>query len=73
MANKETVKKEENVVEVELTPEQQNFQTHIQSLTRKINQHQFEIDELMPSLNMYKQALTKSIKPKDVPEEEKND
>jgi len=62
MANKETVKKEEKIVEVELTPEQQNFQTHIQSLTNKINQHQFEIDELMPSLNMYKQALTESMK-----------
>ena len=73
MANKETVKKEEKIVEIELTPEQQNFQLHIQSLTNKINQHQFEIDELMPSLNMYKQALTESIKPKDVPEEEKND
>ncbi|MDB4724193.1 hypothetical protein OAF71_00215 [bacterium] len=73
MANKETVKKEEKTVEVELTPEQQNFQLHIQSLTNKINQHQFEIDELMPSLNMYKQALTESMKPKDVPEEEKND
>ena len=61
MANKETVKKEK-VVEVELTPEQQNFQAHIQSLTTKISQHQFEIDELMPSLNAYKQALTDSMK-----------
>ena len=37
-------------VEVEYTPEQQNFHAHIQSLTRKISQNQFEIDELMPSL-----------------------
>ena len=49
-------------VEVEFTPEQKSFQAHIQSLSTKINQHQFEIDELSPSLNMYKQALTESMK-----------
>tara|TARA_Y100001938_G_C7833807_1_gene302761 strand:- start:317 stop:523 length:207 start_codon:yes stop_codon:yes gene_type:complete len=49
-------------VEVEITPEQKNYQAHIQSLTAKISQHQFEIDELMPSLNMYKQALEQSMK-----------
>jgi len=73
MANKETVKQEEKVVEVEYTPEQQNFHTHIQSLTRKINQHQFEIDELMPSLKTYQQALTESMKSQtdDISEEKK--
>ena len=62
-------------VEVEFTPEQQNFQAHIQSLSNKISQFQFEIDELMPSLNMYKQALTESMKEhtKNIPEENKND
>jgi len=59
---KETVKKEEKKVEVSYTPEQQGLHTHIQSLTRKINQHQFEIDELMPSLQAYQQALAESIK-----------
>ncbi len=49
-------------VEIELTPHQQNIQLHINSLTRKISQHQFEIDELMPSLNMYKEALAESMK-----------
>ena len=49
-------------VEVEFTPEQQNFQAHIQSLSNKISKFQFEIDELMPSLNMYKQALSESMK-----------
>ena len=62
MANKETVKQEEKIVEVEYTPEQQNFQAHIQSLSTKINQHQFEIDELMPSLKTYQQALTETMK-----------
>ena len=62
MANKETVKPEEKKVEVEYTPEQKNFHTHIQSLTRKINQHQFEIDELVPSLKTYQQAFTDSMK-----------
>ena len=55
-------KAEKNDVEVEFTPEQKSFQAHIQSLSTKINQHQFEIDELSPSLNMYKQALTESMK-----------
>ena len=54
-------KKKENV-EVEFTPEQKNFQAHIQSLSNKISKFQFEIDELMPSLNMYKQALSESMK-----------
>ena len=67
--------KKQKTVEVELTPEQQNFQAHIQSLTTKISQHQFEIDELMPSLNMYKQALAESMKSQvdDIPEEKSND
>jgi len=62
-------------VEIELTPQQQNIQAHITSLTNKINQHQFEIDELMPSLNMYKQALAESMKEQvdNIPKEEKND
>ena len=66
--------KKENV-KVEFTPEQQNFQAHIQSLSKKISQYQFEIDELMPSLNMYKQALAESIKNQTdkIQEESKND
>ena len=66
--------KKENV-EVEFTPEQKRFQAHIQSLTNKINQHQFEIEQLMPSLNMYKQALTESMKDQTdkIQEESKND
>jgi peptidoglycan hydrolase CwlO-like protein len=54
-------KKKENV-EVEFTPEQKNFQAHIQSLSNKISKLQFEIDELMPSFNMYQQALAESMK-----------
>jgi|TARA_R100000329_G_scaffold108669_1_gene89269 predicted transcriptional regulator len=62
-------------VEVELTPQQKNIQAHITSLTNKINQHQFEIDELMPSLNMYKQALVESMKDQTdkIKKESKND
>ena len=39
------------------------------------SQYQFEIDELMPSLNMYKQALTESMKESvnNNPKEDKND
>jgi len=62
-------------VEVELTPQQQNIQAHITSLTNKINKYQFEIDELMPSLNMYTQALAESMKEQvdDIPEENQDD
>ena len=65
--------KTKETVKVELTPEQKNLQAHIQSLTKKISQHQFEVDELMPSLNMYKQALAESMKQQtdNIPEEEK--
>ena len=40
---------EKKTVEVEFTPEQKRFQAHIESLSNKINQHQFEIEQLMPS------------------------
>tara|TARA_R100000654_G_scaffold29896_1_gene54546 strand:- start:288 stop:503 length:216 start_codon:yes stop_codon:yes gene_type:complete len=62
-------------VEVELTSQQQNIQAHITSLTNKINKYQFEIDELMPSLNMYTQALAESMKEQvdDIPEEDQDD
>ena len=62
-------------VEIELTPHQQNIQLHINSLTRKISQHQFEVDELMPSLNMYKEALAESMKEQTdkIKEESNND
>ena len=65
-------KAKEKTTEVEYTSEQKNFQAHIQSLTTKISKLQFEIDELMPSLNMYKQALTESMKTQvdKIPEEE---
>ena len=65
--------KTKKTVEVEFTPEQKSFQAHIQSLSTKINQHQYEIDELRPSLNMYQQALTESMKSQtdDISEEKK--
>ena len=47
--------------EVELTPEQQNMQAHINSLTKKIQAHQFEIEELLPSLRTYEQTLANSL------------
>jgi len=66
--------KKENV-EVEFTPEQKRFQAHIQSLTKKINQYQFEIEQLMPSLTTYQQALQDSMKEQtdNIKEEKKND
>ena len=66
---------EKKTVEVEFTPEQKRFQAHIQSLTNKINQHQFEIEQLMPSLTTYQQALQDSMKEQTdkIQEESKND
>ena len=64
--------KKKETVDIELTPQQKNIQAHIQSLTTKINKLQFEMDELMPSLNMYQQALADSMK-EQVKEEEKKD
>ena len=62
-------------VEIELTAQQHNIQLHINSLTKKIRQYQFEIDELMPSLNMYQEALAESMKEQvnNNPKEDKND
>jgi uncharacterized coiled-coil protein SlyX len=66
---------EKKTVEVEFTPEQKRFQAHIESLSNKINQHQFEIEQLMPSLNTYQQALKDSMKEQidNIKEEKKND
>jgi peptidoglycan hydrolase CwlO-like protein len=51
-------KKKENV-EVEFTPEQKNFQAHIQSLSNKISKLQFEIDESTPKDdNFFKKVYT---------------
>ena len=37
------------------------MQAHINSLTKKIQAHQFEIDELLPSLRTYTQTLANSL------------
>ena len=67
--------KTKETVEVEFTPEQKKLKAHIKSLTTKISQHHFEIDELMPSLNMYKQAMAESMKEQTdkIKEESNND
>jgi phage host-nuclease inhibitor protein Gam len=56
-----TKNKETKTVEIELTPEQKNMQAHINSLTKKIQAHQFEIEELLPSLRTYEQTLANSL------------
>ena len=67
-----TKNKETKPVEIELTIEQQNMQAHINSLTKKIQAHQFEIEELMPSLQTYKQMLANSLQNSADTQEEKN-
>ena len=59
--------------EVELTPEQQNMQAHINSLTKKIQAHQFEIEELIPSLRTYEQTLAASLQNNANTNEEENE
>jgi allophanate hydrolase subunit 1 len=56
-----TKNKKTKPVEIELTIEQQNMQAHINSLTKKIQAHQFEIEELVPSLRTYEQTLANSL------------
>ena len=70
MATKEN--KKQATQEVVLTLEQQSMQAHINSLSKKIKAHQFEIDELLPSLRTYEQALANSLQNiSDTNEEEK--
>ena len=67
-----TKKQEKETKEIELTPEQKNMQAHINSLTKKVQAHQFEIEELMPSLQTYKQMLANSLQNSADTQEEKN-
>ena len=46
----------------ELTPQQLHHQKHVISLRNKIGNHQFEIDDLMPSLQFHENALIKTTK-----------
>jgi len=67
-----TKKQEKETKKIQLTPEQQNMQAHINSLTKKVQAHQFEIEELMPSLQTYKQMLANSLQNSADTQEEKN-
>ena len=67
-----TTKKKTDNNKIELTPEQQNMQAHINSLTKKIQAHQFEIDELLPSLRTYEQTLANSLQNTANTNEEEN-
>ena len=67
-----TKKQEKETKEIQLTPEQQNMQAHINSLTKKVQAHQFEIEELMPSLQTYKQMLANGLQNSADTQEEKN-
>jgi len=46
----------------DLTPQQLHHQKHIISLRNKIGNHQFEIDDLIPSLQFHENALIQSTK-----------
>ena len=46
----------------DLTPQQLHHQKHIISLRNKIGNHQFEIDDLLPSLQFHENALIESTK-----------
>ena len=56
-----TKNKEKKSVEIELSLEQKNMQAHINSLTKKIQAHQFEIEELVPSLRTYEKSFANSL------------
>jgi ApbE superfamily uncharacterized protein (UPF0280 family) len=67
-----TTKKKTDNKEIQLTLEQQKMQAHINSLTKKIQAHQFEIEELIPSLRTYEQTLANSLQNSADTQEEKN-
>lgn len=48
------------------------MQAHINSLTKKIQAHQFEIEELIPSLRTYEQTLANSLQNNANTNEEEN-
>jgi ApbE superfamily uncharacterized protein (UPF0280 family) len=68
-----TTKKKTDNKEIELTLEQQKMQAHINSLTKKIQAHQFEIEELIPSLRTYEQTLANSLQNNANTNEEENE
>ena len=72
MTTKKTKTKKVETKEIELTLEQQNMQAHINSLTKKIQAHQFEIEELLPSLRTYEQTLANSLQNTANTNEEEN-
>ena len=67
-----TKKQKKETKEIQVTLEQQNMQAHINSLTKKVQAHQFEIEELMPSLQTYKQMLANSLQNSSDTQEETN-
>jgi len=55
---------DKEILKSEMTAEQINFMSHVETLRNKISKLQFEIDELMPSLRSYEQSFIKSTKEK---------
>jgi hypothetical protein len=53
---------DEKIKVSDLTPQQLHHQKHVISLRNKIGNHQFEIDDLMPSLQFHENALIKTTK-----------
>jgi hypothetical protein len=52
----------EEIKESDLTPEQRHYTNHVVSLRNRITKFQFEIDDLMPSLNFYQKQLIEITK-----------
>ena len=53
---------DEEIKVSDLTPQQLHHQKHVISLRNKIGNHQFEIDDLMPSLQFHENALIQTTK-----------
>ena len=53
---------DQEVKESDLTPEQHHHKKHIISLRNKIAKLQFEIDDLVPSLQWHENALIETTK-----------
>ena len=55
---------DKEILKSEMTAEQINFMSHVESLKNKIAKLEYEVNELLPSLRFYEQSFIESTKEK---------
>tara|TARA_R100001163_G_scaffold65395_1_gene62420 strand:- start:485 stop:748 length:264 start_codon:yes stop_codon:yes gene_type:complete len=53
---------DQEIKEIDLTPEQNHAKAHVQSLRAKVSKLEFELNDLLPSLRFYETELLQSVK-----------